>query len=177
MKNFLIVFFILILCFYSKCFAQEYSYILNDNCINALINRAESYFNNTEIQSIRDSRGIILRFEIKNPFEQYNYLSNEVYYNSLKIKEFLSKIENPVIIEVHTLGVPKELNINNWEYSTVLANKISDIFTKGEQRLPIERVKSVGYGEFMPSLNNTSNNGGKDAQRIDIIILCSIDGE
>ena len=178
MKKFIIVFFILIQSFYIKGFAQEYSYILNDKCINALVNRAESYFNNTEIQSIRDSRGIILRFEIKNPFEQYNYLSNDVYYNSLKIKEFLSKIENPVIIEVHTENVSQSNTrfLKNWELSTVIANNIESVMLEQSDRDFRNRINSIGYGEFLPS-KNTSNNGGKYANRVDIIILCNISGE
>ena len=178
MKKFIIVFFILIQSFYIKGFAQEYSYILNDKCINSLVNRAESYFNNTEIQSIRDSRGIILRFEIKNPIEEYNYLSNDVYYNSLKIKEFLSKIENPVIIEVHTENVSQSNTrfLKNWEISTVIANNIESVMLEQGDRDFRNRINSIGYGEFLPS-KNTSNNGGKYANRVDIIILCNISGE
>ena len=151
-------------------------YILNDRCSESFYEMCDNYFKDyPEINVIREVRGVNLRIslEVENTYE----MKEEARLKLNVIKHFLAKIKNPVIIEVHTVEVPAKLNINNWEYSTVLANKISDIFTKGEQRLPIERVKSVGYGEFMPSVNNTSNNGGKDTQRIDIIILCSIDGE
>ena len=40
--------------------------------------------------------------------------------------------------------------------------EISDVLTEGEQKLSVERVKSVGYGEFMPSVKNTSNNGSNN---------------
>lgn len=175
MKRRLIIPFLLSISLMLPCFSYDL-YILNDRCSGSFYEMCDKYFKDyPEISLIRDVRGVDLRIslDIENTYE----MKENVKLKLNIIKHFLAKIKNPVIIEVHTLGVPKELSINNWEYSTVLANKISDVFTKGEQRLPVERVKSVGYGEFMPSVNNTSNNGGKDTERVDIIILCSIDGE
>ena len=151
--------------------AEEFLYILNDKCINDLYNLASSYFNRTEIEVIRDARGIILRIKIVD--------SNTDKYNEIKkIEYFLAKIENPAIIEVHMGNFPKEElnNLKKWEVSTVIANKIEAIITKPEGVIPQNRINSVGYGEFLPA-KNTPNNGGNYLNRIDIIILCNISGE
>ena len=57
-----------------------------------------------------------------------------------------------------------------------MANKIEAIITKPKGVVSQDRINSIGYGEFLPA-KNTSNNGGKNSNRIDIIILCNISGE
>ena len=139
--------------------------------------QAERYFSG-DISVIRDTRGILLRFELANPIEEYSHISYKTYVNTIKIKDFLAKIENPVIIEVHTEVVPKNFGINlkNWELSTVIANNIESVILSTFDINNRDRIKSVGYGEFLPT-KNTPNNGGNYSNRVDIIILCNISGE
>ena len=158
-----------------EIFASEYLYILNDKCIEDLYNKANIFFLNTEILPIKDARGIVLRCFFKDPIREY-YDKNFLVYK--QIEEFLAKIENPAIIEVHVNNFPTGdfVNLRKWEFSTMIANSIEDIITKPRGSLNQERINSIGYGEFLP-VNNTSNNGGKNLNRIDIIILCNISGE
>lgn len=162
-----------------ECFcAENYLYILNDSCINELKKSADDYFKNSDIEILKDSRGIILRFEIKNPQGEYFKLSQNIYTKSLHIEHFLAKIKNPVIIEVHTENISSQniYGVKNWEMSTVIANRIEESMLKlGTGNLQ-RRINSIGYGEFLPS-KNTSYNGGTYPNRVDIIILCSISGE
>ena len=102
--------------------------------------------------------------------------------NSVKklteIQYFLAKIQNSAIIEVRTANV-KESKLNrlkNWEISTVIANNAERIILKSNADLDYTRIKSVGFGEFIPE-KNTPYNGGKYSNRVDIIILCNISGE
>jgi len=161
-----------------KLFSQEFLYILNDDYINNLVKTSEDIFTNSEIQTIRDTRGIILRFNLENPINEVNRLTYKTYQNSLKIKDFLAKIENPAIIEVHTEGVAKEYltKYKNWELSTIIANNIESVMLSDKINNMRHRINSIGYGEFLPS-KNTPNNGGKYSNRVDIIILCNIGGE
>ena len=156
-------------------FAREYLYILNDNCINELYNSAKQIFIDSKINILRDPHGIILRFELPKPEEEYNGLSVETTQKIYTVISFLAKIKNPVIIEVHTENIPKEKlnNYKNWEISTVIANRIEDYLLK---RLNCDRIHSVGYGEFFPA-KNTSNNGVNYPNRVDIMILCNVSGE
>ena len=123
-------------------------------------------------------RGILLRYALTNPLAEISELDYKTYQNSLKIKEFLAKIENPAIIEVHTenVGQKNQTGYKNWEVSTVIANNIESVILSDRINSMRHRISSIGYGEFLPS-KNTSNNGGKYLNRVDIIILCSISGE
>ena len=160
----------------SAC-AEEPKFILHDKCINILYRAAKTYFTDNEIFIIRDSRGIILRFGIKSPKEEYIKISPETKNKLLKIGDFLAKIENPVIIEVHTVTAEPQNSINekNWEISAVIAGNIEHEIIYNRKSLN-SQIHSVGYGEFLPE-NNTPNNGGKLLNRVDIIILCNINGE
>lgn len=156
-------------------YASEYLYILNDKCINDLYSKAIVFFKDSEITPLRDSRGIILRYILSTPPKEKKDLNIQTY---KKIEDFLSKIENSAIIEVHIgdFSNSKKIKLKNWELTTVIANDIEAIITKPLGKIERERVNSVGYGEFLP-VKNTPNNGGKSLNRVDIMILCNISGE
>ena len=160
------------------CFAYDSLYILDDTCISELHSIAQGTINNKDILIIRDSRGIILRFFLDNPSKEYNQLSAETLKKVVAIKEFLAKIKNSAIIEVHTENENrlKESKLKNWELSSVIADRVESEILKGNNSLDVSRIKSVGYGEFLPA-KNTPYNGGNLNNRIDIIILCNITGE
>ena len=166
---------ILIILIPCKVFSAEYLYILDDKCITDLYSEAETFFKSTDVKTIKDSRGLILRYEFEDPIYEY-YNLNLVMFR--KIEYFLAKIENPAIIEVHVLNFPEQesINLKKWEISTMMANNIETIITKPAGMVEQKRINSIGYGEFLPA-KNTPNNGGKNSNRVDIIILCNITGE
>ena len=169
-------FFILLLFFFTKqVYSKDFLYILDDKCINILYEEAKRDILNKEIKILKDSRGLILRIEFDNENEWLDKKNFEYYKD---IEYFLAKIQNPAIIEVHVESFEqgKELNLKKWEVSTVIANRIEDIITKPLGTVEQKRINSIGYGEFLPA-KNTSNNGGKLSNRVDIIILCNISGE
>ena len=137
-----------------------------------MFSQAKAFFEQSNILPIKDSRGIILRYFFENAIEEYRQPNIEVY---KKLEKFLAKIENPAIIEVHTGDFSSE-NLKNWEISTIIANNIEAIITKPYGSVDQNKINSVGYGEFLPA-KNTSNNGGKYLNRVDIIVLCNISGE
>lgn len=157
---------------------MEYLYILNDKCINELYEKAIIAIPSDEIYIIKDSRGIILRTYFQDLNKEFAKLTPKTIQKLNYIKNFLAKIENSAIIEVHTTANNDNSsgNLRNWEVSTVIANNIETIITKPYGELDQNRINSVGYGEFLPA-ENTPYNGGKDINRIDIIILCNVSGE
>jgi len=159
-------------------FATEYIYILNDTCINELYKKAEASIQTDEIKIIKDSRGIILRIYFENLEKEYVEPNIKIIKNLDYIKNFLAKIENSAIIEVHTTANSGKQfrSLRNWEISTIMANNIEAIITKPYGEVEQNRINSVGYGEFLPA-QNTPYNGGKNLNRIDIIILCNVSGE
>lgn len=175
MKIFSVIVSMILSC--SICAAQ-YKYILNDNCISELYEKAERAFGETDIDVIRFSHGIILRFALVNPPEEYYKLNPKTFRNIQSIQYFLAKIENPAIIGVHTENIPDRNphGIKNWELSTVIANNIENIITQQDGSIDTKKISSVGYGEFLPT-KNTPYNGGKYLNRVDIMILCNVSGE
>ncbi len=130
--------------------------------------------NNVEI--INDVRGIILRIEEDNLEDNYYGLTRKITKKLDCIEYFLAKINNPVIIEVHTRKFPPNLGIKNWEFSSVIASNIGDYLLNSHAGISADRILPVGFGEYMPDIN-TPNNGGKYSDRIDIIILYNVNGE
>lgn len=173
----IILFFILSLSFINITLAEEYIYILSDAKLNDLYFSAKKYFRNSQIRVFKDIRGVLITLEIDDILNEYALISDKTLRNLEKIEYFLAKMKNPVIIEVHTAKFPlnNSLNLKNWEISTVIANKIETILLKNG-RISRGQIKSVGYGEFLPS-KNTPYNGVKNSGRVDIILLCSISGE
>ena len=157
--------------------AEEYVYILSTPKLNNLYFETKSHLEDTKIKVFKDVRGIIITFFIEDPLSEYNQISYKTLQNLEKIEYFLAKNKNPVIIEVHTVKFPLTnfSDLKNWEISTVIANKIESILLKSG-KISRRQIKSIGYGEFLPS-KNTPYNGVKNKGRVDIIILCSINGE
>ena len=158
------------------CYSEEYLYILNDDCIQELVSNAETHFYGTQIRTIREPRGIVLRIKLKNSELMCLKINKDTEKNLKLIGDFLAKNKNPVIIEVHTKNSSNSCfkKLKNWEVSTIIANRIEEYFLK--KAIQRDRINSVGYGEFLPS-KNTPYNGGNYENRIDIIILCNISGE
>ena len=106
--------------------ADDMKLILHDKCINALYMPASAYFMYDGIYVIRDSRGIILRFNLKSPSDEYLSITTGTLEKLQKIKSFLAKIKNPVIIEVHIQEkfYNNAVNLKNWEISAVIAGNI-----------------------------------------------------
>lgn len=177
MKCFFKTFF-LILFTIQTCFAQEYLYILNDGCILDLYSNASKYFENSPILVIKDPHGLLLRFEILDINNECKSLSSDTYKKVRYIEQFLAKMNNPVIIEVHVNEIPKECAIEHkrWEISTLIANNIESVMLIPKGKLARNKIHSVGFGEFLPP-KNTSNNGGNYVNRVDIMILCDVNGE
>jgi len=90
----------------------------------------------------------------------------------------LAKIKNPVIIEGHTDSIPIKTDTypSNWELSTARATNLIYYLTKNSDIKP-NRLSAVGYGEYIPLAENTSNNGRMLNRRVDIIILENWIGE
>lgn len=175
-RLYLIILFIMFLIL--QCSAQEYLYILNDSCILDLYSKAEEFFQNSPVLVVKDPHGLLLRFELKEPESEIECLTTQTYENVIKIEQFLAKMNNPAIIEVHTNEISHQRckKLKKWEISTLIANNIEAVMLKSRGRLARNKIRSVGFGEFLPP-KNTSNNGGNYINRVDIMILCDVNGE
>ena len=99
-------------------------------------------------------------------------LQTNSYHTLNKIIDILSKIDNPAIIEGHTDSFPikSEKYSSNWELSTARATSVIN-YLVNSKRINPKRLSAVGYGEYAPVAENTSNDGRMKNRRVDIIIL------
>lgn len=165
-----IIILLLILLFFSQItFAENSPIYILDNSKQVLSHC-------DEVIVKKDVRGIVIRIEVENIENNYYSLTKKLREQLDCIEYFLAKIKNPVIIEVHTEKILPDLNLKNWEFSSVIAGNIGDYLIKSGTGISAERILPVGFGEYMPDIN-TSNNGGKYTNRVDIIVLYNMDGE
>ncbi|UKI40590.1 MAG: OmpA family protein [Candidatus Melainabacteria bacterium] len=106
----------------------------------------------------------------------FDSASAEIKPNSLDtisdIANFLTTVDNPVIIEGHTDSIPIKNSIyaTNWELSSARAINLIKYLTENYKLSP-KRLSAVGYGEYAPIYDNTTNKGREKNRRVDIIIL------
>ena len=59
---------------------------------------------------------------------------------------------------------------SNWELSTARATSVINYLVNSKRVNP-KRLSAVGYGEYAPVAENTSNDGRMKNRRVDMIIL------
>ena len=129
--------------------------------------------NDNKIEIIQSGNGITLRLKDTLLFDS---ASAEIKPNSLDtisdIANFLTTVDNPVIIEGHTDSIPIKNSIyaTNWELSSARAINLIKYLTENYKLSP-KRLSAVGYGEYAPIYDNTTNKGREKNRRVDIIIL------
>jgi len=125
------------------------------------------------IKLLKSDKGLIIRVNNKVLFDEGSALIKPEAQKTLnEIVNVLTKIDNPVIIEGHTDSTPiKNAKYpSNWELSTARATNIISYVMKNSKISP-KRLCAVGYGEYMPTANNTTIGGRILNRRVDIIVL------
>lgn len=133
----------------------------------------KEFKNDNDVLLLKDSRGLIIRLKDDILFGSAEAQLQPNATEALnKIIDILSKIDNPVIIEGHTDSFPikSAKYSSNWELSTARATSVIDYLVKSKRINP-KRLSAVGYGEYAPVAENTSNSGRIKNRRVDIIIL------
>lgn len=88
------------------------------------------------------------------------------------IVPILREYDNPLRIEGNTCNIPignGEFE-SNWELSTMRATNVAKYFIMKKNIKP-ERISIVGYGEYQPMFQNTTENNRIKNRRVDIVIL------
>lgn len=129
--------------------------------------------NNTTI--LKEKRGIVIRLNDTMLFDQGSAIIKMEALSTLEnISEKLREFENPILIEGHTDSTPikNEKYPSNWELSTARATNIISYLVQ-KQHFPPSRLSAVGYGEYMPVVENSTPENKAKNRRVDIIILSS----
>lgn len=88
-----------------------------------------------------------------------------------EISLILHEVGKSCVIEGHTENANPDISSykNNWELSLARANNITMYLMRCTKISP-EKLFPIGYGDFMPFIDNVSNTPGMD-NRIDFVIL------
>lgn len=157
--------------FHNKNNVTKYQANNNSAKVEKILN--DNLSESKSVKLISSDKGTIIRVNNKVLFDEGSAVIKPEAEGTLnQIIKVLTKIDNPVIIEGHTDSVPiKNVKFpSNWELSTARATNIISYIVKGGSVSP-KRLSAVGYGEYMPIANNTSNTGRMLNRRVDIIVL------
>jgi chemotaxis protein MotB len=89
-----------------------------------------------------------------------------------EIARIINELDNYIRIEGHTDNIPINTRVypSNWELSTARASSVVRYFIE-DCKVPPKKVSAVGYGEYKPIANNSTEKGRQKNRRIDIIVL------
>lgn len=133
----------------------------------------ENLSQSKSVKLLKSDKGLIIRVNNKVLFDEGSAEIKPQAQKTLdEITKALTKIKNPVIIEGHTDSTPiKNAKYpSNWELSTARSTNIISYIMKHSKVSP-KRLCAVGYGEYMPTGDNTTISGRNLNRRVDIIVL------
>jgi chemotaxis protein MotB len=90
------------------------------------------------------------------------------------VAHILAAMPNSIRVEGHTDNVPIHTRqyFSNWELSTARATNVLQYFIAHGNISP-ERLSAAGYGEYKPSVPNSSERNRALNRRVDIVLLSS----
>ena len=93
----------------------------------------------------------------------------------IAIGKIISTLPNLISIEGHTDNVPIHTSLftSNWRLSAIRATNAAELLIEGD-KIPQQKVSTVGYGEINPKLPNTSDTNRAQNRRVNIVILNSM---
>jgi chemotaxis protein MotB len=92
----------------------------------------------------------------------------------IEIGKIVNQLGNYIRIEGHTDNVPISNGqfSSNWQLSAARAANVTQLLIANSSILP-QKLSAVGYGEYRPILDNSTEEGRAKNRRVDIIIVNS----
>lgn len=120
-----------------------------------------------------DKRGLVISLNNAMFFEPGSAEIKKEYETILiGISDLMGNIDNYIRVEGHTDNVPmnSEMYPSNWDLSVARATSVVRLFY-GRSGVDPEKLIAVGYGEYRPIADNSTEAGRQKNRRIDIIVL------
>ncbi|HVI40686.1 MAG TPA: OmpA family protein, partial [Anaerovoracaceae bacterium] len=120
-----------------------------------------------------DKRGLVISFNNAIIFESGSAeIKKENEDTLLEVADMIHIMDNYIRIEGHTDNVPMNSAEypSNWDLSAARAANVVRLFTTKTNLSP-EKLIAVGYGEYRPVEDNSTEEGRAKNRRIDIIVL------
>lgn len=120
-----------------------------------------------------EERGLIISFNNSIFFDSAKVdIKDELKPKLILVSNVLNKIDNYVRVEGHTDNLPISTSEyhSNWQLSSVRASNVVEFLINYGEISP-SRLSAVGYGEYRPVVDNTTEEGRAKNRRVDILIL------
>lgn len=120
-----------------------------------------------------EERGLVISFNDSIFFESAKAeIMEDMKLKLVSLSTVLNKIDNYIRIEGHTDNVPirNEYFSSNWQLSSTRASNVVEYLINNGGISP-DRLSAVGYGEYRPVADNSTNQGKSKNRRVDILIL------
>ena len=120
-----------------------------------------------------DSRGLVVSLNNAIFFDPGSaQIKKENEKTLLDIAQIVNTMNNFIRIEGHTDNVPmkSEMYPSNWDLSAARAANVVQLFIN-EAGVSPQKLVAVGYGEYRPVADNSTEEGRAKNRRIDIIVL------
>jgi len=150
---------------------------IGQNDMESIYYQVKDYLENNnlseEIVIIQEDKGLLIRFKDNVLFDSGKAVIKEnakVILNN--IANILNEVDRDIRVEGHTDNRP--INTpqfpSNWELSTQRAVNVLKYFIEINGIAPA-RLSAVGYGEYHPIADNSTEEGRQKNRRVDIVIL------
>lgn len=149
---------------------------------NKLMNLKENVDNylqstgmNASISTSIEERGLVISLKDSIIFDSGKAEIKSDYKKKLvDLGSILNKMDNYIRVEGHTDNVPINNNKfnSNWQLSVIRATNVTELLIE-EAHIAPKRLSSVGYGEFRPVADNTTEQGRAQNRRVDIVLINS----
>jgi len=120
-----------------------------------------------------DQRGLVISLSNAIFFDSGSAQIKQANANTLlEIANMVNTLDHYIRIEGHTDNVPmnSDLYPSNWDLSAARASNVVRLLTDKTEISP-DRLIAVGYGEYRPVEDNSTEEGRAKNRRIDIIVL------
>lgn len=120
-----------------------------------------------------EERGLVISFNDSIFFESAKAdIMEDMKLKLVSLSTVLNKIDNYIRVEGHTDNVPirNEYFSSNWQLSSTRASNVVEYLINNGGISP-DRLSAVGYGEYRPVADNSTDQGRSKNRRVDILIL------
>lgn len=120
-----------------------------------------------------EERGLVISFNDSIFFESAKAdIMEDMKLKLVSLSTVLNKIDNYIRVEGHTDNVPirNEYFSSNWQLSSTRASNVVE-YLINNGRISPDRLSAVGYGEYRPVADNSTDQGRSKNRRVDILIL------
>lgn len=125
------------------------------------------------VSTSMEERGLVISFNNSIFFDSAKAnIKEDMKSKLVSLSTILNKIDNYVRVEGHTDNIPikNQYYNSNWQLSSIRASNVVE-FLISQGNISPDRLSAVGYGEYRPIDDNTSEDGRAKNRRVDILIL------